>query len=80
MSDSELESPVVIDAGSRMTTVGFSGDEFPKAIFPSIVGRCYGIIVGMEDKEIYVGDEAKAKRGVLRIRYPINKGFVKNWD
>jgi len=43
-----------------MCKAGFSGDDAPKAAFPSIVGRpkSKGIIVGMNDKETYVGDEA----------------------
>jgi actin beta/gamma 1 len=43
-----------------MCKAGFSGDDAPKAAFPSIVGRpkSEGIIVGMNDKLMYVGDEA----------------------
>lgn len=43
-----------------MCKAGFSGDDAPKAAFPAIVGRpkSKGIIVGMNDKETYVGDEA----------------------
>ena len=50
----------MIDNGSGMCKAGFSGDDAPKAAFPSIVGRpkTDGIIVGMNDKETYVGDEA----------------------
>jgi len=63
MSGSEEEEEaqgVVIDNGSGMCKAGFSGDDSPKAAFPSIVGRpkSDGIIVGMNDKETYVGDEA----------------------
>lgn len=30
---------IVIDNGSGLCKAGFSGDESPKAVFPSIIGR-----------------------------------------
>ena len=36
-------------------------------------------MVGM-NKEAYVGEEAQAKKGVLKLTYPIEHGIVNNWD
>jgi actin-related protein len=79
---SNEESPVVIDNGSGMCKAGFAGDDAPRCVFPSVVGKpkMPGIIVGLDQKDIYIGEEAQQKRGVLKIEYPIEHGIVINWD
>ena len=53
MADGEVAA-LVCDNGSGMVKAGFAGDDAPRAVFPSVIGRPRqpGVMVGMGQKDI----------------------------
>lgn len=62
------ESVLIFDSGSRQSCVGFAGDDEPRAVFPSVVGRLrypeMSLLLKVDAKrDFYIGHEAQSKRG-----------------
>ena len=79
--DDDIKQNIIIDNGTSYCKAGLSGEEGPRAVFPSYVGYpkySSGMKRG-DEKEFFVGADAESKRGVLKINYPIEKGVINNW-
>ncbi|XP_038046926.1 actin-85C-like isoform X2 [Patiria miniata] len=83
MDDEEITS-VVIDNGSGIFKAGFGGQDAPKAVFPTAVGRplCSDSTedAKQQDTDCFIGDQAQKKREILSLRYPIERGIITDWD
>ena len=74
---------LIIDNGSTSIKVGFSGYEAPHALLPSLIGvprRPSLAVAEMAETDRYVGDEAQARRKLLRLRWQIMRGVVTDFD
>jgi len=73
---------VVIDHGTNTCKAGFSTEDIPQSIIPTVVGhgRHKGAMAALGLKETYVGSQAQSLRGILSISHPIRQGVVHSWD
>ncbi|CAG4984687.1 unnamed protein product [Parnassius apollo] len=71
---------VVFDLGSQNTKAGFAGESFPRCMIPTTLGRLRrrGLSDGFPD--VTFGDEAIKMRGVSHLNWPVDEGFIKDWD
>ena len=73
---------VVIDNGSGDCKAGFAGNDAPRSVFSSVVGRpkVPQIMVGLDNNDVYMGSDAEKNRGVLKCTRPVQEGDIVNWD
>jgi actin-related protein len=74
------DQAVIIDNGSGFVKAGFAGDDTPRQVFPSVVGKRLNPVSAGQNT--YVGDKAQsmARQGILTISHPLENGIVTNWD
>lgn len=72
---------IVIDNGSKTIRAGFSGEENPRSIFPTVTGKPRLVYpIGSKIFDYYVGENAILNRSILNLSHPIKHGIITNWD
>ena len=79
MVDTQIH--IVIDNGTGYMKGGFSGENAPRAVFPTLIGTPKENKL-LTDKNIprIIGQEALEKIGMANVRNPIEKGVIKDWE
>lgn len=74
---------IVLDIGQHSSKAGFSGEDYPSQVFPTIVGtpkyHDYEAQFGKREQELYVGNEIQSM-GLYKIFSPIQRGIITDWD
>ncbi|MFX1390860.1 MAG: zinc ribbon domain-containing protein [Promethearchaeota archaeon] len=75
-------TPIIIDIGSAYVKIGFAGEPGPRFVFPCITGteKYKSVMVDVSARSIYVGNDVSRMRGVLKIKHPIQRGEIMDWD
>lgn len=72
--------PVIVD-NSITIKAGFSNDDYPRKVFPCVIGRSRGEEADdANSRDVYIGEEVQNKKASLSIRSPIENNAVTNWD
>ena len=81
-----MSESVIIDNGTNTIKAGFSDDDMPRVVIPTVLGRPTsntGAPPEEEDKneqiDIFVGEEALNKGGILQLSRPITKGEITDY-
>ena len=79
---SDDKRAVIFDNGSGVFKAGLGDDYWPKVNFSTIVGKIANpsLMVGVDQKDLYVGPEAVMKRAQLEISKPIKRGIIDSID
>ncbi|XP_072170601.1 actin-1-like [Diadema setosum] len=83
MAESEDYRTVIVDCSSLTCRAGFAGEDEPRVIFPAVVGRPKTQEASTNStglKDVYIGREAEEKKDILDRTWPVENGFVTDWD
>ncbi|CAF1140669.1 unnamed protein product [Rotaria sordida] len=80
-ADDEIYS-IVIDNGSGTIKAGIAGDDSPRVIIPSVVGRLRHskTLPETSQTDLFIGYKALNNKEILSVHYPIEHGIITNWD
>ena len=85
-----MTDSIIIDNGSCTCKAGFSDDDMPRVEIPTVLGTPSRLDDDKDDKkddeeevnqlDVFVGEEAISKGGILTLINPISKGIIEKPD
>ncbi len=83
MEDSIFGKALVLDNGTGITKNGIAGEDQPRSVFSTVIGKPkYGnVMIEVKDysRDWYIGNEAIELKGIMNLNYPINHGTITDW-
>jgi actin len=81
----DFTSAVIIDTGSGYCKADIAGEDIPRTVFPTLIGKSRTetdteLDMSGRGRDYYIGHDAQSRMGLLNLSRPIQKGFVKDWD
>jgi len=78
----DMTMGIVLDIGSHKSRAGFAGEDGPRTELPSVIGepKQKKTMVGMGSRELFFGEEAMIRRGLLKTRSVVKNGLIANFD
>ena len=81
MEYDEKGKSIIIDNGSGYIKAALSGEENSEIIIPNCIGKPKSSDSSYEEKNEYVfGYDIELMKKKLKIKYPINRGIIQDWD
>ena len=82
-----MSETIIIDNGTNTIKAGFSDDDMPRVVIPTVLGSPFSNNGGTTEEEedineqidIFVGEGALNKGGTLQLSRPIIKGEIKDF-
>ena len=84
-----MTESIIIDNGTSTIKAGFSDDDMPRVVIPTVLGKPFSNTGGVQEEEeedineqidIFVGEEALNKGGTLQLSRPISEGEIKDFS
>ncbi|MBD3196129.1 MAG: actin, cytoplasmic 2 [Candidatus Lokiarchaeota archaeon] len=78
-----LRKAIVLDNGTGISKNGYAGEDQPRSVFPTVIGKPkYGnIMPEVKDyaREWYIGQEAMELKGIMGLQFPVSHGQITDW-
>jgi actin len=76
----DFSSHIVIDSGSSSCKAGYNGENAPRVVIPTVVGKPKCVNLIEEPGRYYIGRDAVNNSNYLKLEYPIKDGRITDFE